>query len=74
MNDDKRINIEDLPKTAEELTNDEAKNVEGGLDSRPGSGVLKSTDGGKTWAGNTVGGSLESANVGALVVDPSNPN
>ena len=58
----------------EELTDDEAKNVEGGLDSRPGSGVLKSTDGGKTWASNTVGGSVESSSVGALVVDPSNPN
>jgi hypothetical protein len=70
MNDDKRINIEDLPKAAEELTDDEEKNVEGGLDSRPGSGVLKSTDGGKTWAANTGEGSSG----GAVVVDPSNPN
>ena len=75
--DDKRVNIEDLPKAVEELTDDEAKQVEGGIDSRPGSGILKSTDSGRTWA-NTVGGALGSASGntigGSLSVDPSNPS
>ena len=78
MNDpEKRIDIEDLPKAAEELTDEEAKNVQGGMDSRTGMGVLKSTDGGRTWADNTVGGSLGSASGntigGSLSGDPSNP-
>lgn len=50
MNDDeKRIDIEDIPKAAEELTDEEAKNVQG-ADSFYGRGVLKSIDGGQTWA------------------------
>lgn len=65
MNDDeKRIDIEDIPKAAEELTDEEAKKVEGGA--FYGTGVYKSTDSGRMGAGNTIGGSLS--------VDPSNPN
>jgi hypothetical protein len=79
MNDDeKRINIEDLAKAAEELTDEEAKNVQGGgSDAFYGTGVYKSTDGGQTWAGNTIGGSrgtLSGNTVGgSLSGDPSNP-
>jgi hypothetical protein len=73
--DDKRINIEDLPKAAEELTDEEAKNVEGGSgDAYYGTGVYKSTDSGRTWSGNTVGGSLGSNTIGgSLSGDPSDP-
>lgn len=60
----KKINIEDIPKSEEELTDDEAKNVQGGF---YGTGVYKATDQVRTSApGNTVGGSLS--------IDPSNPN
>jgi len=60
----KKLNIEDIPKPEEELTNEEAKNVQGGF---YGTGVYKATDQVRTLApGNTVGGSLS--------VDPSNPN
>jgi hypothetical protein len=66
MNDDeKRINIEDLPKAAEELTDEEAKNVEGG-----GFGLTKAGPGtlqyGNPAPGNTIGGSL--------AVDPVDPS
>lgn len=71
--DEKRINIEDLPKAAEELTDEEAKNVEGGT--FYGTGVYKSTDAGRTTSGNTIGGSLGANTIGgSLSVDPSNPN
>jgi hypothetical protein len=51
MSDEKketRIKVEDLPQAEQELTSEEAKEVKGG-ESRPGVGILKSTDSGKTW-------------------------
>ncbi len=70
--DEKRVNIEDLPMSEEKLTDDDAKEVKGGS-ARAGVGILKSTDGGATW-GNTVGGSLgANAMGGSLGDDPSNP-
>ena len=72
-NDQNRINIEDLPKAAEELTDEEAKNVEGGQ--FYGTGVYKTTDAGQTWTGNTVGGSIGSVSGntigGSLAGDPT---
>lgn len=53
---DKRIEIDQLPRAAEELSDDEAKDVQGGT--FYGTGVYKSTDSGRTWTGNTIGGSL----------------
>ncbi len=53
---DKRIEIDELQRTAEELSDDEAKDVQGG--SFYGTGVYKSTDSGRTWTSNTVGGAL----------------
>lgn len=77
MNDDeKRINIEDLPQAAEELTDEEAKDVQGGSsDSFYGTGVYKSTDSGRSHSGNTIGGSLGANTIGgSLSGDPSNPS
>jgi hypothetical protein len=58
----KRTSIKGLSRTKEELTAKAAKKVKGGVlplssstetatstDSRPGVGILKSTDGGRTW-------------------------
>ena len=56
----KRTSIKGLSRPKQELTAKGAKKVKGGVlplssstetstDSRPGVGVLKSTDGGKTW-------------------------
>jgi len=55
---DKRIEIDEIPKAAEELSDEEAKEVQGGT--FYGRGVLKSTDSGQTWTANTntIGGSL----------------
>jgi hypothetical protein len=55
---DKRIEIDEIPKAAEELSDEEAKEVQGGT--FYGRGVLKSTDGGNSWTAstNTVGGTL----------------
>lgn len=47
-----RIHVKDLPKEEQELTPEEAKEVQGG-ESRSGVGVLKSIDGGKTWDAST---------------------
>ena len=58
MSDEKRIEIDDIPRAAEELSEDEAKDVQGGT--FYGTGVYKSTDSGRTWTANTntVGGAL----------------
>jgi len=52
----KRIEIDEIPRPAEELSDDEAKDVQGGT--FYGTGVYKSTDGGHTWTGNTSGDAL----------------
>lgn len=53
---EKRIEIDEIPRAAEELSKDEAKDVQGGTIRGPG--VYKTTDGGSTWTANTVGGAL----------------
>ena len=53
---EKRIEIDEIPRAAEELSDDEAKDVQGGTFYGPG--VYKSTDGGHTWSANTSGGAL----------------
>ena len=58
---EKRIEIDELPRTAEELSDDEAKDVQGGT--FYGTGVYKSTDSGRTWTANTVGGALSNDQV-----------
>ena len=52
--ENKRIDIEDLPRSEEELTAEEAKNVEGGL-SKVGMGTLTLSNA-NTY--NTIGGAL----------------
>jgi hypothetical protein len=47
-----RIKVEDLPQAEQELTPEEAKEVQGGQSS-PGVGILRSLDGGKTWDATT---------------------
>lgn len=49
-----RIEIDDLPRSAEELTDDEAKDVQGGL-TKVGAGTLVL---GNSATGNTIGGAL----------------
>lgn len=56
-NEKKRINVEDLPRPEEELTDEEAKNVEGGL-TKQGQGTLTLSSSNSLTSGNTVGGSL----------------
>jgi hypothetical protein len=64
MNDDeKRINIEDLPKAAEELTEEEAKNVEGGHKESAGHLILPGSN--VRTSSNTIGG--------ARADDPADP-
>lgn len=48
----KRINIDDLPKAEEEISDEEAKNVEGGI-TKAGPGTLQ-----YAVPGNTIGGAL----------------
>lgn len=71
--ENKRIEIENLPRAEEELTDEEAKNVEGGA----GFMYFKDSPIVGEVAGNTVGGSIGSAagNTigGALGGDVSNP-
>ena len=58
----KRTKVKALPRSEHALTTKAAKKVKGGtlplssstetttsIDSRPGTGILKSTDGGRTW-------------------------
>ena len=56
----KRTKVKALPRSEQALTTKAAKKVKGGtlplssstetsIDSRPGTGILKSTDGGRTW-------------------------
>lgn len=59
----KRIDIDDLPRTEEELTDEEAKDVQGGL-TKVGVGTLILSNSNAT--GNTIGG--------AAGVDPSDPS
>ena len=54
MDRDKRIEIDDLPRSAEELTDEETKNVQGGL-TKAGAGTLVI---GGSATGNTIGGAL----------------
>jgi len=54
--DNKRIEIDDLPRSEEALTDEEAKNVQGGL-SKVGAGTLVL---GNAAAPNTIGGALSS--------------
>jgi hypothetical protein len=72
--DNQRIDIGDLPRAEEELTDEEAKNVEGGL-SKVGAGQLIFPHANNP--GNTVGGSLGAASGntigGSLAGDVSNP-
>jgi prepilin-type processing-associated H-X9-DG protein len=55
-NDNKRIDIEDLPKAAEELSADEEKGVTGGGPAIGGMNVCMAD--GSVRLNNTVGGSL----------------
>jgi len=59
----KRINVEDLPRAEEELTDEEAKDVQGGL-TKVGVGTLTLANSNAT--GNTIGG--------AAGIDPSDPS
>jgi hypothetical protein len=74
--ENKRIDIEDLPRAAEELTDEEARNVEGGL-TKVGPGTLTLTNSNVYTPGNTIGGSLgtTSGNTigGSLAGDVSDP-
>jgi len=74
--DNRRIDIGDLPRAEEELTDEEAENVEGGL-SKVGAGTLTLTNSNVYTPGNTVGGSLGAATGntigGSLAGDVSNP-
>lgn len=53
--ENKRIEIDDLPRTEKELTDDEEKNVTGGAD---GSVRFIAAGIGESTKGNTIGGSL----------------
>jgi hypothetical protein len=50
--DNKRVDINDLPRAEEELTDEEAKNVQGGI-MKEGQGTLRLSS-----SANVVGGSL----------------
>lgn len=63
-----RVDVNDLPRAEKELSAEDAKNVQGGTDSRAGVGILKSTDGGQTWADTNSG------RIGSVAVDPSDPS
>ena len=54
--ENKRININDLPRAEEELTDEEIKAVQGGL-TKVGGGTLTL---GSTSTSNTIGGALSS--------------
>jgi hypothetical protein len=51
-NKESRINVDDLPKDEQELSPEEAKEVQGGLSSS-GPGVYRSLDSGQTWVAST---------------------
>lgn len=74
--ENRRIDIDDLPTAQEELTDEEAKNVAGGL-TKVGPGTLTLTNSNAHTSGNTVGGSLGAASGntigGSLAGDVSNP-
>ena len=53
---DKRIDIDDIPRAQEELTDDEAKNVQGGL-TKTGPGTLTLNN---PTTATTIGGALGS--------------
>lgn len=61
----KRTNIEDLPTAETELTDEEAKNVQGGL-TKTGLGTLAFGGNLRSTPTNTIGG--------ATSIDPSDPS
>jgi hypothetical protein len=59
--ENKKIEIDDLPRATEELTNEEAKGVTGGVSTPTGSVTFMVDNVNRATTGNTVGGSLADA-------------